>query len=64
MSKQKTVKALAKRFKVTKSGKVTKMKAGRNHFNANESGKIKRNKRMSHGLTNKKQTKLIKTFTS
>lgn len=43
--KQKTHKALAKRFKVTKNGKVLKRKAGQDHFNSRESGKTKRNKR-------------------
>jgi large subunit ribosomal protein L35 len=41
----KTHKALAKRFKVTKTGKILKRKAGQDHFNSRESGKITRNKR-------------------
>ncbi|KPJ85808.1 hypothetical protein AMJ57_01715 [Parcubacteria bacterium SG8_24] len=51
----KTHKALAKRFKVTKKGKVLKRTAGQDHFNSRESGKITRNKRrdrqMSETLT-------------
>ena len=43
--KQKTHKALAKRFKLTKRGKVLKRKAGQDHFNARESGRTTRNKR-------------------
>ena len=58
--KQKTIKAIKKRFKVTKSGKVKKMKSGQNHFNMAESGKVKRNKRRGKGITNKKQSDLIK----
>lgn len=64
MSKQKTVKAVTKRFKVTKngkkSGKVKKVKSGQNHYNTRESGKTKRNKRQDQTITNKKQEKLIK----
>lgn len=41
----KTYKALAKRVKLTKKGKVMKRKAGQDHFNGRESGKTKRNKR-------------------
>jgi len=43
--KPKTIKAIAKRFKTTKSGKVVKRKAGQDHLNAKESGKITRQKR-------------------
>ena len=45
MPKIKTHKATAKRFTMTGSGKVLRRKAGQDHFNARESGKIKRNKR-------------------
>jgi len=45
MPKLKTRKAIAKRIKITKKGKVLKKKAGQDHFNARESGKVKRNKR-------------------
>lgn len=63
MAKQKTVKALSKRFKVTKSGKVTKVTSGQNHYNSRESGKVKRNKRQDATMTNKKKVRLIKTLT-
>lgn len=43
--KQKTHKALSKRIKITKNGKVIKRKAGQDHFNSRENGKTKRNKR-------------------
>ncbi|MBU1160575.1 MAG: 50S ribosomal protein L35 [Patescibacteria group bacterium] len=45
MPKIKTNKAVVKRFKITKNGKIIKRKAGQDHFNARESGKIKRKKR-------------------
>ncbi|MBN1326241.1 50S ribosomal protein L35 [Candidatus Falkowbacteria bacterium] len=46
MSKgQKTHKSIVKRYKVTKTGKVMKRKAGQGHFNARESGNITRMKR-------------------
>jgi len=45
MSKLKTTKAIAKRFKVTKNGKIVKRVAGQGHFNARETGKENRNKR-------------------
>lgn len=43
--KQKTHKALAKRVKLTKSGKLLKRKGGQGHFNSRESSKVTRNKR-------------------
>jgi len=45
MPKIKTRQAVAKRFKVTKNGKVIKRTAGQDHFNARESGNTKRSKR-------------------
>lgn len=48
MPKQKTCKAVAKRFKIKKSKKgikIIKRTDGQDHFNARESGKTKRNKR-------------------
>ncbi len=48
----KTHKAVAKRIKVTKTGKLLKLKAGKNHFNSRESGKVTRNKRRDVTLGN------------
>ena len=45
MPKLKTHKATAKRYKVTKTGKIEKRAAGQNHFNARENGKVGRNKK-------------------
>jgi len=45
MPKIKTHQATAKRFSRTRNNKIIKRKAGQDHFNSRESGKIKRNKR-------------------
>lgn len=45
MPKLKTQKSLAKRIKITKTGKILKKKAGQDHFNSRESGKTTRKKR-------------------
>ncbi|MCX6743626.1 MAG: 50S ribosomal protein L35 [Candidatus Parcubacteria bacterium] len=45
MPKIKTHQSIAKRYKVTKKGKLMKKKAGQDHFNARESGNITRAKR-------------------
>lgn len=45
MPKLKTNKAVAKRFKITKNRKVIKKRAGQDHFNSREPGKITRKKR-------------------
>lgn len=41
----KTHKALAKRVKITRTGKIMKRKAGQDHFNSRESGNTTRLKR-------------------
>ena len=61
MSKMKTHKATAKRFKITGGNKVTKRRAGQDHFNAKESGKITRRKRRDVNV-DKTQVNNIKTF--
>lgn len=45
MPKLKTHKSIAKRFRVSKGGKLVKKKAGQGHFNARESGNTTRMKR-------------------
>lgn len=57
----KTHKATAKRFKLTKADKLKHRKAGQDHFNARESGKIKRNKRRDVDA-HKSLAKTIKTL--
>ncbi|MFC1560224.1 50S ribosomal protein L35 [Candidatus Margulisiibacteriota bacterium] len=44
MPKLKTRKAAAKRFKVTKSGKIMRYKAGKKHILEHKSSKLKREK--------------------
>jgi large subunit ribosomal protein L35 len=58
----KTHKAMAKRFKITKTGKVLKRTAGQDHFNSRESGKVKRNKRRDKEMS-ESYTKTIKQLT-
>ncbi|MEX0870013.1 MAG: 50S ribosomal protein L35 [Candidatus Spechtbacterales bacterium] len=43
--KLKTKKAVAKRFKVTGSGKILRRPQGQSHFNARQTGKQRRDKR-------------------
>lgn len=45
MPKMKTNKSIAKRYKLTKTGKIIKRTAGQAHFNQKETGKVGRNKR-------------------
>jgi large subunit ribosomal protein L35 len=45
MPKLKTHKATAKRYKLTRKGKIVKRTAGQNHFNARENGNTGRNKK-------------------
>ncbi|RJO59023.1 50S ribosomal protein L35 [Candidatus Parcubacteria bacterium] len=45
MPKLKTHKATLKRFRRSGKGKILRRRAGQDHFNARESGKITRNKR-------------------
>ena len=49
----KTNKAMAKRFKVTKTGKLLKRVPGQDHFNTRETGKVTRNKRRDVQMTGK-----------
>ena len=57
--KLKTKKSIAKRFKITKTGKILHRKSGQDHFNARESGKVTRSKRPSQEISqvNKKRVK-------
>ncbi|MCX6743988.1 MAG: 50S ribosomal protein L35 [Candidatus Parcubacteria bacterium] len=41
----KTHQSIAKRFKISKTGKLIKKKAGQDHFNAREKGSVTRAKR-------------------
>lgn len=50
MPKIKTHKALAKKVKVTKSGKIFRRATGQNHFNAKDTGSETRDKRNDRRL--------------
>ena len=51
MAKLKTRKGMAKRFRVTRTGKVVRPKSGRRHLLINKSKKHKRNARRKAVLT-------------
>jgi large subunit ribosomal protein L35 len=53
MGKLKTQKSVAKRVRITKTGKVMKKHAGQDHFNSRESGNVTRHKRRTTKLTGK-----------
>jgi len=63
MPKIKTRKAIAKRFRVTKSGSVMKKYCGQDHFNARNPGKITRKKRSDVELSPSFH-KTVKVFTN
>jgi len=58
MPKKKTVKAAAKRFKKTATGKLKYSKAGSGHLLASKTRKRKRNLR-SRGVLSKAETKRV-----
>ena len=53
MPKLKTRKAVAKRFKITGTGKVSRRKSNQNHFNARQTSDQKRAKRENQIVTGK-----------
>lgn len=57
----KTKQAMAKRFTLTKKGKLLKRKAGQNHFNSRESGTTTKNKRRDMSLA-KVASRMIEKF--
>jgi len=59
--KLKTSQTVAKRFRVTKRGKVMKRTAGQDHFNARESGNVTRAKRRPSQLSTSDQAN-VKRF--
>ena len=58
MPKLKTKKGVAKRFKITKSGRVKKHSANRGHLLSKKSSKRKRKLRRSSYLTNTEAKKI------
>jgi large subunit ribosomal protein L35 len=61
MPKIKTHKATSKRFVITKTKKIKHKKAGQDHFNARETGKVGRNKKRDMNA-HKTMQKTIKTL--
>ena len=61
MGKIKTIKAVTKRVRVTKTKKVLKKTAGQDHFNSHESGNTTRAKRGLKSL-GKQNCKNVKRF--
>ncbi len=59
--KMKSRKTIAKRVRVTKSGKLIKRKNGQDHFNGRESGNTTRNKRSDLQLSSS-YTRTVKTM--
>ena len=62
MPKIKTHQATDKRFKKTGKNKITRRKAGQDHFNSHESGNTTRQKRKDVSV-NKSLIKTVKTLT-
>ena len=61
MKKAKTRKAITKRFKITKNGKILRRAINQNHFLAKKSGETKR-KHRKWVKVSKEESKLIKKF--
>jgi ribosomal protein L35 len=59
MPKQKTRKAVVKRFKVTSKKKVLRRKSKQNHFNARQSSDQRRNKKTEEEVTGKSAKNIL-----
>lgn len=62
MPKLKTRKAVAKRIRVTKTGKLQIRAGGQDHFNARETGNKKRNKRRGKDLASVNHKNIKRTL--
>lgn len=62
MGKLKTHKATAKRFKITKTGKVIQRTSGQGHFNARESGNKMRKKRNDHQVARPERKRIVRAI--
>lgn len=60
MPKQKTIKSISKRFKLTKTGKVLRRKLGRSHLKTNKQKKTIRRSKLFSEVTGKIAKKLKK----
>lgn len=58
MPKLKTYKAAAKRFKITGSGKIRRMKQGRNHLRRKKSKRARRAMRKYHDVAKSDRKKV------
>lgn len=63
MPKLKTHKGTAKRFRLTKKGKLMRMKAGRNHLRRKKSASKKQQYRHAISSENKAMIKVVKEAT-
>ena len=64
MPKMKTHKGTAKRFRMTKNGKVMRMKPGRTHLRRNKKASLNSDFRHAVSSTIKSHVKLVKTVAS
>ena len=62
MPKIKTRKALVKKIKVSKNGKVFRRSTGQNHFNAKDSGSETRAKRQDQRLFKTDEKNILKAL--
>ncbi|MEA3323431.1 MAG: 50S ribosomal protein L35 [Patescibacteria group bacterium] len=62
MPKRKSNKALMKKIKISKSGKVKRRSTGQNHFNAKESGNKTRAKRSDKRLFKTDEKNILKAL--
>lgn len=60
MPKQKTKKAVVKKFKVTGSGKLKRRATGQNHYNSRDTGRATRSKRLDAGIAVNAETLNLK----
>lgn len=62
MPKMKSLKALKKKVKITKNKKVLRRATGQNHYNAKETGKMKRLKRNDVRLFKADEKNILKAL--
>jgi large subunit ribosomal protein L35 len=62
MPKQKTHKGAAKRFRITKNGKLMRMKVGRSHLRRNKSASLNSDFRHAVSSEHKATIKMVQTI--
>ena len=62
MPKIKTRKALVKKVKISKKGKVTRRSTGQNHFNSKDTGKETRAKRKDKRLSKTDEKNVLRAL--